>query len=422
MNRLLGISILMAVLLLADIYAWQAVRLLIQNLSGNAQKWTKMGYWSLTAISFGTIIFLSVFSFTTQQMTVRNFLITGVFAHYLAKSFIIVFLFIDDAIRLVQWGSEYVSRFFATPEDKALMEASPDGITRSEFLAKAGLAIASVPVAGITFGILSGAHDYRVRKTTVYLPNLPASFDGITIAQLSDIHSGSFFNKTAVKGGVELLMQQKPDMVFFTGDFVNYRAEEAEEYVPIFGKVKAPMGVYATLGNHDYGDYVNWDSQQQKVQNLQNLKEAHKLMGWELLMNENRIFTQGGEKLAVLGVENYGKGRFPKYGQLANAHAGTDEAAVKLLLSHDPSHWDLQIRPEYADIDIMFAGHTHGMQFGVEIPGFKWSPVQYMYPQWAGLYQEGKQYLYVNRGFGYLGFPGRVGIFPEITVMELKKA
>jgi len=281
---------------------------------------------------------------------------------------------------------------------------------------------AALPISGMIYGILSGAHDYRIRRKIIYLPNLPSSFDGLKLCQLSDIHSGSFFNRRAVQGGVDMLMQEKPDLVFFTGDLVNNRADEVKSYIDIFGKIHAPLGVYSTLGNHDYGDYVRWESKEAKQQNLEDLKAAHKEMGWRLLMNENQLLEQGGEKIAVIGIENWSaKGRFPKHGRLDQAWKGTEEAKVKLLLSHDPSHWDAQVRPEYPDIDMTFAGHTHGAQFGIEIPWLKWSPVQYMYEQWAGLYQKEHQYLYVNRGFGYLGFPGRIGILPEITIIEFKK-
>ncbi len=210
--------------------------------------------------------------------------------------------------------------------------------------------------------------------------------------------------------------------MLFTGDLVNNQADEMADYFDIFKQVKAPLGVYSTLGNHDYGDYVRWPSPAAKRQNLEKLMHVHRQMGWDLLMNEHRWLAQGGEKLAIVGIENWGgKGNFPQYGKLGQALAGTEEAAVRLLLSHDPSHWDAQVRPEFPQVDVMFAGHTHGMQFGIELGGLRWSPVQYFYPRWADLYREGHQYLYVNRGFGYLGFPGRIGILPEITVMELKR-
>jgi uncharacterized protein len=225
-----------------------------------------------------------------------------------------------------------------------------------------------------------------------------------------------------VKGGVEMVMKEKPDMIFFTGDLVNNEADEVKEYIDVFNKLRAPLGVYSVTGNHDYGDYKNWTSKEAKQQNFKDLIESHKLLGFDLLMNENRFIEQGGEKLAIIGIENWGNGRFSKYGKLDQAYAGTEKASAKILLSHDPSHWDAQVRSAYKDIDLMLSGHTHGFQFGVEIGGFKWSPSQYAYKQWAGLYQEGEQYLYVNRGFGYLGYPGRVGMPPEITILELKRA
>jgi Predicted phosphohydrolases len=225
-----------------------------------------------------------------------------------------------------------------------------------------------------------------------------------------------------VKGGVEMMMSEKPDLIFFTGDLVNNESSEVKEYISVFDKLKAPLGVFSVTGNHDYGDYRSWATREIKAQNFKDLMEAHRLLGFQLLMNEHQIIEQGGEKLAVIGIENWGAGRFSKYGKLDLAHRGTDEAAVKLLLSHDPSHWDAQVRQNYQDIDIAFAGHTHGFQFGVEIGGVKWSPSQYAYKQWAGLYQTGQQYLYVNRGFGYLGYPGRIGMPPELTILELKRA
>jgi hypothetical protein len=218
-----------------------------------------------------------------------------------------------------------------------------------------------------------------------------------------------------------MFLKEKPDLIFFTGDLVNNETSEVKEYLEIFSKLQAPLGVYSVTGNHDYGDYKSWSSKEAKENNFQDLIQAHNLMGFDLLMNENRIIELSGDKLAILGIENWGAGRFAKYGKLQEAYAGTEEASVKLLLSHDPSHWDAQVRPNYPDIDVAFAGHTHGFQFGVEIGNFKWSPSQYVYKQWADLYQEGNQYLYVNRGFGYIGYPGRVGIPPELTVIELKR-
>src|SRR5690606_24941140 len=233
------------------------------------------------------------------------------------------------------------------------------------------------------------------------------------------IHSGSFYNKKAVTGGVELLLAEKPDIVFFTGDLVNNLSNELRDYQDIFSKVKAPLGVYSVLGNHDYGDYhFGRESSPAKDKNLADLIDAQRIMGWDLLLNEHRTIRVGNEEIAIVGVENWGTGRFPKHGDLGAALQGTEDIPVKLLLSHDPSHWRAQVLTQ-SDVDVTFSGHTHGMQFGVRTEHLKWSPVQYIYKEWAGLYREQNQQLYVNTGFGFLGYPGRVGILPEITIFEL---
>ena len=247
--------------------------------------------------------------------------------------------------------------------------------------------------------------------------------DGLKIVQISDIHTGSFTRKEPVKGAIDLINQQQADLVFFTGDLVNSVASEVDNFLDVFNQIKSQYGVFSILGNHDYGDYVRWESAEAKHQNFEKLKDTHQHLGWDLMMNEHRIVEVKGEKVAVIGVENYSAHpRFPKYGDLEKAHKGTEVAVLKLLLSHDPTHWDDEVTRKFEDIAVTFSGHTHGFQFGLEIPGWiQWSPVKYVYKQWAGLYQNGSQYLYVNRGLGFLGYPGRVGILPEITVIELKK-
>lgn len=410
----MALLIVFALLLLVDAYFFQAVLAVSKNWSPTWKYIIRIGFWVPTVLSFAALILWQVADPYSINANVRNWIITGVFATYFPKLIGIIFLLIDDGQRLVRW----VAGLFQKSS-----EALPgEPITRSQFLTNAAVIASAVPFGAMVYGVVSGAHDYRIRKVTVKLPNLPKSFDGIRIAQLSDIHSGSFFNKTAVKGGVELVLNEKPDLIFFTGDLVNNESVEVKDYINVFDKLKAPLGVFSVTGNHDYGDYKNWTSQSAKQQNFKDLIEAHRLLGFDLLMNEHRFIEQGGEKLALIGIENWGGGGFAKYGKLDQAYAGTDAAAVKLLLSHDPSHWDAQVRPNYKDIDIAFAGHTHGFQFGVELGDFKWSPSQYAYKQWAGLYTEGNQHLYVNRGFGYLGYPGRIGMPPEITVMELKRA
>ena len=401
--------------LLIDYYFYQAIVVVSKSWSPGARAAIRYGFWVPTILSLAALVWWTFANPYSVNTTVRNLILTALFALYFSKILGIIFVFIDDIIRGVKW----VAHFFYRGDPESLPGKA---IPRSEFLSKVALVAASVPLGAMAYGVISGAHDYRVRRVTVKLPNLPKSFDGVTIGQISDIHSGSFFNKTAVKGGVEMFLKEKPDMIFFTGDLVNNESSEVKEYIDVFGKLKAPLGVYSVTGNHDYGDYnpksndPAWDKQ-----NFADLVVAHRLMNFDLLLNENRMITLGGETIAVIGNENWGAGRFSKYGKLDVAHKGTGEAAVKLLLSHDPSHWDAQVRKSFKDIDITFAGHTHGFQFGVEIGNFKWSPSQYVYKQWAGLYKEENQYIYVNRGFGYLGYPGRIGMPPELTIMTLKR-
>jgi len=401
--------------LLIDLYVFQAVLNVSKDWPEAWKMIMRYGFWLPSLLCFTALIWWSLADPYTISSGMRNWILTGLFATYFSKLFGVFFLLIDDGQRLFRW----VAKLFTNSETEAL---PGEVINRSQFLSQAAMVATAIPFGAMAYGIISGAHDYRVKRITLKLPNLPRQFDGIRLAQISDIHSGSFFNKTAVKGGVEMVMSEKPDMIFFTGDLVNNESTEVNEYLDVFNKLKAPLGVYSVTGNHDYGDYKNWSSNDAKQQNFEGLIEAHRLLGFDLLMNENRIIEEGGEKLAIMGIENWGAGRFSKYGKLDQAYKGTDEASTKILLSHDPSHWDAQVRPQYHDINLMLSGHTHGFQFGVELGNFKWSPSQYAYKQWAGLYKEDNQYLYVNRGYGYLGYPGRVGMPPEITMIELKGA
>lgn len=427
MNKPFVLFAAVIVLLAIDWYVFQAVRAVWDDSRPVNRRLIYGIYWGLSLLTLGLLGIYPYLPTWALVLHARRFIMVWGFMFYFSKLFVVLFIAVDDLLRLAQWiYIQVAARFPRRTTDlpaEIMLQPSAKGITRSEFLMQAALAAAAVPLASMTFGIVSGAHDYRIRRVRVALANLPRAFDGIRIGQLSDIHAGSFFNRKAVQGGVEMLLREKTDVIFFTGDLVNDSAEEMRDYFDIFKKVSAPMGVYSVLGNHDYGDYRQWSSPQAKYENLQKLKQIHADMGWRLLMNEHTHLQTGGEKIAVIGVENWGaKGNFPRYGKLRRAYNGTEEAPVKLLLSHDPSHWDAEVRPRYPDIDIMFSGHTHGMQFGIETSSFKWSPVQYFYEQWAGLYQKGNQYLYVNRGFGFIGFPGRIGILPEITVMELVRA
>ncbi|MEQ9375788.1 MAG: metallophosphoesterase [Imperialibacter sp.] len=415
MNRIVFAFFLLLLLLAIDWYVFQAVRLATADMSLTTRKAVFWIFWGVTTLSALGVLVVN-FADLSAMKGLRTFIVLGIFINVMSKLFTLIFLLVGDIIRGFQWLGNFI---FSSPKP-----INPNGraIPRSEFISKVALIAGAVPALTMSYGILSGAHDYRIRRKTIFFPNLPKEFDGIQIGQLSDIHSGSFFNKTAVKGGVEMLLGEKPDLIFFTGDLVNNEAEEVKEYISIFDKVKAPLGVYSTLGNHDYGDYKNWSSEAAKKSNLEDLKAAHKELGWRLMMNENLPVKVDGEQIGILGIENWGAGRFAKYGKMDLAHQGSDEYPFRILLSHDPSHWDAQVRPNYGDVDLMLSGHTHGFQFGVEIGGFQWSPSQYVYKQWAGLYQEENQYLYVNRGFGYLGYPGRIGILPEITILELKRA
>jgi predicted MPP superfamily phosphohydrolase len=415
MNRVLFVFIFSIVFLLIDYYAFQAIKTLTANQSSGFQKVVKIIYFS---ISYLVVLAIIIYNFGNPDgiaKHARTALMSFVFINVLAKLFLGIFVFFDDIQRLVRWTVMKLSN--PSPE------TSKEGISRSKFLATTGLVVAAAPIVSLSWGIISGAHDYRVRRIKLPVKNLPKALEGLRIGQLSDIHAGSFWNKTAVKGGVQMLADEKVDIAFFTGDLVNNKATEMQEWGSVFAKVNAPLGVYSVFGNHDYGDYVQWESQGQKQKNLADLAAIHKNMGWNLLMNEHKIIEVDGEKLAVIGVENWGaKARFPKYGKLDVAMQNLPETSVNLLLSHDPSHWQAEVLPKYDNIDLTLSGHTHGMQFGIDIPGFKWSPVQYVYEEWAGLYKSKEQYLYVNRGYGYIGYPGRVGILPEISVITLERA
>jgi predicted MPP superfamily phosphohydrolase len=399
---------------LLDLYVYQVVKSLTQSYTPKAKMTISIVYWAISALVL-LMIFLTPYIGTEGwTKTLRNYVMAILLGLFIAKLIAAVFFLIDDIRRVITWALGKFSR-----NSNAEVSNTQPGISRSLFLSWLGIIAGGSLFSTLVYGFRN-KYLYEVRSIKLAYDNLPASFKGLRIVQISDVHSGSFNNKEAVLKGVEQVLQQKPDIILFTGDLVNDRATEMQDYMDVFSRLRAPMGVYSTLGNHDYGDYVQWDSPEEKSANLAALKNVHKELGWNLLMNEHKVFERNGEAIALLGIEHWGaKGRFPKYGKMAEAYAGSEKVPFKILMSHDPSHWDAQVRTEYPDVDLMLAGHTHGMQFGIEIPGFKWSPVQYMYDQWAGLYEQGRQKLYVNRGYGFIGYPGRVGIMPEITVIDL---
>ncbi len=409
-----GLVIIISLMLLVDFYIFQAVKTVSNPASAKAKIIFYAIFWCISLLS---IMGLLVFVNTDAQFMgkkPRTYLFAIIMGLFLAKLCALVFLVIDDLRRAIQW---LASRIFFRDTEAA--DFVGDKISRSAFLSWMGFAAGGTLFSSMVYGF-SNKYKYQVKRVKLQFSNLPENFRGFKIVHISDIHSGSFTNKNAVGHGVDLIIQQQADIILFTGDLINDRADEMKEYMDTFSRLKAPMGVFSTLGNHDYGDYVQWPINGiSKKQNLENLKAVHAQLGWRLLMNEHVVLEKNGQQIALLGIENWSsKARFPKHGRMDLAYAHTGKYPFKILMSHDPSHWDAEVIPYYSDIDLMLSGHTHGMQFGVEIPGFKWSPVQYIYKQWAGLYKNNKQMLYVNRGFGFIGYPGRVGILPEITVIE----
>ncbi len=352
---------------------------------------------------------------STRTMTPERMYVFGIFlAVFVPKLILIIFMFGEDLFRV-----------FAGLFSKMGISDTSEGFhipSRRKFLSVVALGIAAIPFTTLLYGMYKGKYNYKVLKYALEFDDLPEGFDGYTITQISDIHSGSFDNANMVSYAVDLVNAQKSDAIFFTGDLVNNLAEEMHRWKDVFSLLKAKDGVFSVLGNHDYGDYVRWESEAAQAENLSELKQLQRDMGWDLLLNEHRTLERNGDAIKLIGVENWGAGGFKKAGDLNKASEGVDANDFKILLSHDPSHWQEQVKQDDRNFQLTLSGHTHGMQFGIEIPGwFKWSPVKYRYENWAGIYEEFGRYINVNRGFGFIGYPGRVGIWPEITVIQLKK-
>ncbi len=410
-----GVFVFISIMLLLDFYFFQALKTITQAAQPRYKVILYAVYWGISVLA---VICFLIFVYSNPELLgkkVRAYFTMFLMGLFLAKFLGIIFFFIDDLRRSIQWLATKL--FFKKTE---IENIAAEGISRSVFLSWVGMAAGTTLFGTMLYG-MTNRYKYKVRNIDLSFPNLPDSFRGLKVVQISDIHSGSFTDSKAVAHGIDTIMEQQPDLILFTGDLVNDKSSEMEDYIELFSRLKAPLGVYSVLGNHDYGDYVQWPiNGVTKNQNLENLKTIHAAMGWRLLLNEHVVLKKGNDEIALLGVENWSnKARFPKHGRMDLAHAGTEKYPFKILMSHDPSHWEAQIQPQYADVDLTLSGHTHGMQFGVEIPGFKWSPVQYMYKQWAGLYETPNQKLYVNRGFGFIGYPGRVGILAEITILNL---
>ena len=403
---------MLALVVLAEWYGYQATRTLAQHLSLSGRRGAALAYWLLTLGVWG----LAFWAGSTRQLgntVLKSYLMTLPVLLLGAKLVILVPLLLEDLTRLGRWAVSSATR----PAGVAA-----EAIPRSEFLAKLAVGLGAIPFFALLWGMVRGATDYRVRRVTLRYPNLPPAFDGFKVIQISDLHTGSFNSTEPLKRAVALINQQNADLVLMTGDLVNNRATEVEPHIPALQQIKSDLPIFSSLGNHDYGDYVQWDSLAQKRENLERLMRNHAKMGWTLVNDTSHTITRGDDKIAILGVQNWSShANFPKHGNLPQAHAASGDAPFKILLSHDPSHWEAQVL-NYPDIDLTLSGHTHGMQFGVNLPGLKWSPVEYVYKQWAGLYEQGRQKLYVNVGLGYLGYPGRVGFLPEITLFELRRA
>lgn len=405
-------------IVLIEIYFLQAVKTVTIDYSPARRKTIMYIFYGL-ALGNVMICIVALFYPPPQWNTFFRALSSIGLIIVLCKLLGSTFLIIDDLVRLVRW---IISLFAHSGPD---VQEGVHKISRLKFFSQVAMVFTIIPAIGLIYGVVVGAYKFRVHKAKVTAPNLPDAFDGFKIVQISDIHSGSFMSTEPIRKAFQIALDQKPDIIFFTGDLVNNVVDETKEHLETYKMLKAPYGVYSTLGNHDYGDYMQWDSREAKKANLDALKQVHAASGWKLMMNEHVAIEKDGQKIALLGIENWGGNlNFPRYGRLDKAYAGTEDYAFKILLSHDPSHWDKEVKedPRYKDIDLTLSGHTHGMQLGIEIPGIKWSPSKYFYKQWAGLYRQDNQYLYVNRGLGFLGYPGRLGIWPEITVIELHKA
>ncbi|MGJ1411409.1 metallophosphoesterase [Sphingobacterium thalpophilum] len=386
--------LIVLVFMLGDIYFFQAVSTVFRSQVIHSI------YWWVDLLLVGgvfIVIFLRRSGHDVQH--IAGVLISSFLTVFIPKLLALPVLLAEDAVRVL--------RGFPI---------------RNTYISEMALLWAMLILILIVFGLTKGRHFYRVRQQILYFPDLPEDFDGFRITQLSDIHSGSLSNVKAVKRGIDLVNAQRSDLVLFTGDLVNNKASEMEPWISDFGVLQAPFGKFSVLGNHDYGDYIRWENADSKALNLLRLKDIHHEMGFRLLTNESITIQKGSDSISLIGVENWGKGGFHQYGDLDKATARLPKDSFKILMSHDPSHWEQVTLNHHTHVHLTFAGHTHGMQFGIELFGFKWSPIQYFYEQWAGLYHKDGKYLYVNRGFGYHGLKGRIGIWPEITVITLKRS
>lgn len=407
LRMLFRFLVIIAIFLLIEIYAFQAMKTLFKT------KWIVNGYLIFSLLAFVFIIYsFTQFDRSVGQTKQTLFTMGLMLLIYLPKIVMTLVLLGEDVYRALA-GS---INFFTSAEKSDFFHS------RRKFVSQVGLGLAAVPFFSLLYGMNWGKYNFKVVKQRIFFPDLPVAFDGFTITQISDIHSGSFDNREKIEYAIELINQQEADMIVFTGDIVNTHADEMYPWIDTFKRIKSyQYGKYSILGNHDYGEYVSWPSQEAKDRNFRAIKNLHGAIGFDLMLNEHRFIEKDGQRMALVGVENWGR-NFKQAGDLKQAAAGINQKDFKILLSHDPSHWEYEVKNHEKNFQLTLSGHTHGMQFGIEIPGyFKWSLAQYIYKQWAGLYEEFGRFVYVNRGFGFHAYPGRVGIMPEITVIQLKK-
>lgn len=397
-----NILIITGIFFALEFYIYQAFKTVTNN------HWLRIAYWAITLIAYLFFIYEILNFKRTDRDHHRVQLVASLFLiFFLPKLFIIFFLLIEDLYR----GIRFLFQSFGGGENHL-----PE---RRQFLSLIGIGSAALLSAFFIDGIIFGKYRHSVRKVKIKIKNLPASFKGYKIIQISDVHSGSFFHPEKLQKAIDLINEQKADLIIFTGDMVNNYAHEFEPFVPLFSSIQSKDGKLSILGNHDYGDYGEWKSAEEKAENVPHLIQLQAKAGFQMLRNEHRIIEKNGEKLYILGVENWGEKPFPQYGDLDKAAAGVPPEAAKILMSHDPTHFDRIVKKHPSNIQLTLSGHTHGMQFGIDLKNVRWSPVQYRYPKWADLYESEGKSLYVNRGFGVIGYPGRVGIEPEITLFEL---
>lgn len=413
---MLRLFIIFLILFLFDLYAYKGVQLLINNMSSNTKNLIRIGFW---VINLGLIfqlmnIFSNFRAYTDENPASFRFWMGVFIVLFFTKLTFVSFHLIDDVV----WLFRKIVSFFSSSRNE--IEGTP--ISRGKFITQVGLGLSAFIFGAYAYGVLKGKYAYKVFKEKIKFKNLPQAFDGLRIVHLSDLHLGSFLDDfDEVEQAIPMINDLNPDLIFFTGDMVNNHASEAEPWIEMFSKLNAKYGKYSVFGNHDYCDYGNY-TKEEKRESIKRLKEIHTEMGFQLLEDEHTFLEIDNQKIAIIGMHNWGKG-FHQVGDFEKAISGLDDSYFKLLLSHDPTLWEEKVKGK-KNIDITFSGHTHGMQMGVEIPAIniKWSPIKFRYKRWAGLYKFAQNYIYINRGFGFLGFPGRVGISPEITLIELQKS